>query len=140
MPAACVLATPEVDLTESGDSFETNATIDIVLKRRLTSSISLYANGHDLRDPHLSPLFGDFGKGFPLALLISGTRDLFLSNTVLLHRALLRAGCDAELHVWEAMPHTGFFGAPEDLENLGEQVRFIKRWVAAPVRGREASS
>ncbi len=125
MPAACVLATPEADLTESGDTFETNDTIDVVLQHRLTASIGMYANGHDLRDPYLSPLFGDFSKGFPPTILTSGTRDMFLSNTVLMHRALLRAGVEAELHVWEAMPHGGFFGAPEDQEVLAQQALFI---------------
>jgi acetyl esterase/lipase len=127
LPAACVLATPEVDLTESGDTFETNAIIDVVLKRRLTESIALYASGHDLRDPYLSPVFGDFSKGFPPTILTSGTRDMFLSNTVRMHRALLRAGIEAELHVWEAMPHSGFFGAPEDEEVLAEHFRFIMK-------------
>jgi acetyl esterase/lipase len=65
LPAACVLATPEADLTESGDSFETNIFVDVVASQRLTDSIALYANGHDLRDPYLSPLFGDFSRGFP---------------------------------------------------------------------------
>lgn len=127
LPAACVLVTPEVDLTESGDSFETNRTLDIVLQERLTDSILLYANGHDRAHPYLSPLFGDFAKGFPPTLLTTGTRDLFLSNTVLMHRALRRAGLEAELHVWEAMPHGGFFGAPEDEECEAEQARFIKQ-------------
>lgn len=127
MPGACVLATPEADLTESGDTFETNDTIDVVLKHRLSDTIAIYANGHDLRDPYLSAVFGDFTKGFPPTMLISGTRDLFLSNTVLLHRALLRAGIVAELHVWEAMPHGGFFGAPEDDDVLSEQARYIKK-------------
>jgi monoterpene epsilon-lactone hydrolase len=125
LPGAAALHTPEADLTESGDTFETNAIIDVVLQERLTDSIALYANGHDLRDPHLSPVFGDFTRGFPPTILTSGTRDLFLSNTVILHRALRRAKIDAELHVFEAMPHGGFSGAPEDAECLAEQIRFI---------------
>jgi acetyl esterase/lipase len=128
MPGACVLGTPELDLTESGDSFETNNTIDVVLKKRLTNSILLYAGGHDLKDPYLSALFGDFSKGYPPTILTSGTRDLFLSNTVRMHRALRQAGLDAELHVFEAMPHGGFFGlAPEDRELIGEQIRFMDK-------------
>ena len=125
LPTACVLHSPEADLTESGDSFETNLGIDSVL-RRLTNSIALYADGHDLEDPYLSPLFGNFKKGFPATLLTAGTRDLFLSNTVLMHRALKRAGVHAELNIWEAMGHAGFFGAaPEDREVVYEQVQFI---------------
>lgn len=129
MPAACVLHSPQADLTESGDSSETNAMMDTVLKR-LTRTIALYADGHDLKDPYLSPIFADFAKGFPPTLLSSGTRDLFLSNTVLMHRALRRAGIEAELHVFEAMSHAGFFGrAPEDRELVAEQVRFINEHV-----------
>jgi monoterpene epsilon-lactone hydrolase len=125
LPAACVFHSPEADLTESGDSFETNLGLDPVL-RRLTRSIALYANGHDLKDPYLSPLFGDFTKGFPPTLLSAGTRDLFLSNTVLMHRALRRAGIPADLSIWEAMGHSGFFGAaPEDRELLAEHAQFI---------------
>lgn len=131
LPAACVLATPEADLTESGDTFETNAEIDVILRKRLSGSIALYAGGHDLRDPYLSPVFGDFTKGFPPTLLLSGTRDLFLSNTVRLHRALRKAGIEADLHVWEAMPHGGFFGAPEDAEVLAEQAAFIRKRLGA---------
>jgi acetyl esterase/lipase len=125
LPGACVLHSPEADLTESGDSFETNNGVDPVLKR-LTNSIALYANGHDLRDPYLSPLFGDFKKGFPATLLSAGTRDLFLSNTVLMYRALKRGGVAATLSIWEAMGHAGFFGeAPEDRELVQEQVDFM---------------
>jgi epsilon-lactone hydrolase len=136
MPAACVLATPEADLTESGDSFETNAEVDVILRKRLSESIALYAGGHDLRDPYLSPVFGDFSKGFPPTILLSGTRDLFLSNTVRLHRALRKAGVEADLHVWEAMPHGGFYGAPEDTEVLVEQARFVRKHLGATEMGR----
>jgi acetyl esterase/lipase len=121
MPACLLLITPEVDLTESGDTFDTNEGVDYVLVNRLSDSIALYANGHDLTDPLLSPLFGDVSQ-FPPTFLQAGTRDLFLSNTVRLHRKLRAANVDAELHVWEAMPHGGFFGAPEDAE-VGIEVR-----------------
>jgi acetyl esterase/lipase len=131
LPAGTVLLTPEVDLTESGDTFRTNETLDVVLKGGLPECNALYANGHDLRHPYLSPLFADFTRGFPPTLVQSGTRDLFLSNSVLLHRKLRDAGIDAELHVWEAMPHGGFIPgeAPENAEIQAEVLRFIKRVV-----------
>lgn len=128
LPSSCVLSSPEIDLTESGDSFEVNNGIDRIMIR-LTNSIALYADGHDLRDPYLSPLFGDFGRGFPPTILTTGTRDLFLSNAVLMHRELRRAKIDAELHVWEARSHGGFFGAPEDIEVWEEEIRFIKKYL-----------
>jgi monoterpene epsilon-lactone hydrolase len=129
LPAGTILLSPEVDLTESGDSFRTNEDLDVVLKRGLPECNALYAGGHDLRDPYLSPLFGDFTRGFPPTFVQSGTRDLFLSNSVRIHRKLRESGVDAELHVWEAMPHGGFLPgeAPENAEVQAEVARFIRR-------------
>jgi acetyl esterase/lipase len=126
LPAALVLTTPELDLTESGDSFTTNLTFDNVLGPLIEVN-RLYAAGHDLADPHLSPLFADV-TGFPPTFLQAGTRDLFLSNAVRMHRRLRTAGVEAELHVGEAMPHGGFGGtAPEDAELAAERRRFLDR-------------
>ncbi len=130
LPGALVLLTPEADLTESGDSFATNLGIDPVLQSSLADSIALYAGDHDLTDPYLSPLFGDFSPPFPPTLIQSGTRDLFLSNAVRLHRTMRAAGVEAELHVFEAMPHGGFWGAPEDADLAAEVRRFIAAHVA----------
>ena len=107
-------------------SFQANLGVDSVLTESLMPANLLYAGGHDLADPYLSPLFGDFTRGFPPTFLSTGTRDLFLSNTVRLHRALRNAGVPAELHVMEAAPHGGFLGSsPEDAEIGGEVRRFI---------------
>ena len=132
LPAGLVLLTPEVDLTEAGDSFRTNVLLDVSLKGPLPDCNALYAAGHDLTDPYISPLFGDM-TGLPPTLVQTGTRDILLSNSVLIHRKLRKAGVEAELHVWEAMPHGGFgpFGAgdaPENREIDDEVRRFIGRW------------
>ena len=125
MPAAALLLTPELDLTESGDSFNTLMGLDVVLQSRLTECNRLYAGDADLAHPQVSPLFGDVA-GFPPTLLQAGTRDIFLSNAVIMHRKLRRAGVRAELHVWEAMPHGGFGGlTPEDRELSAELQAFI---------------
>jgi acetyl esterase/lipase len=132
MPAGLVLLTPEVDLTESGDSFQSNELLDVMLKRGLPECNLLYAGGRDLADPLLSPLFADVA-GFPPTFVQAGTRDLFLSNAVLFHRKLRRAGIEAHLHVWEAMPHGGFGGAtPEDAEVYEEVGAFIRSVTGTP--------
>jgi monoterpene epsilon-lactone hydrolase len=130
LPGVLIVGTPECDLTESGDTFETLRHLDGRLPVPLPDSIALYADGHDLADPYLSPLFADFSDGFPPTYIQSGTRDLFLSNSVRLHRALRNAEVEAELHVWEAAPHGGFFlsGAPEEAEEYAEQARFLAKY------------
>lgn len=134
MPGAVGLLTPATDLTGAGDTRKTNAGIDTVL-RPLNQVVPLYAGAHDLTNPYLSPIYGDFTKGFPPTFLQSGTRDLLLSDTVRMHRKLLQAGIPAELHVWEAMPHGGFGGifgnaTPEDAEMSEALVTFVDRWLA----------
>lgn len=135
MPAAAVLMTPATDLTRGGDTLRTNDGVDTLLVEELEPLILLYAGGHDLREPYLSPLFGDFTKGFSPTILFSGTRDRLLSDTVRLHRKLRAAGIPAELHVFEAAPHGFFLGAaPEDHERVGEIRRFLDEQWAKPGR------
>ncbi|WP_019925352.1 alpha/beta hydrolase [Nocardia sp. BMG111209] len=133
LPGAAVLFSPELDLTEAGDSFQTNLGLDTVLVGSLMPANRLYAAGHDLRDPYLSPIYGDLGAGFPATMLVSGTRDMFLSNTVRMHRALRAAGVAAELHVWEAAGHAMFLGkTPEDADRAREVRRFVdETWARA---------
>jgi acetyl esterase/lipase len=126
LPAAVVLMTPGVDLTESGDSVQTNMGLDPLLTASALPALLLYAGGHDRTDPYVSPLYGDFSKGFPPAILTTGTRDLLLSDTVRMHAALRAAGQSADLLVTEAGGHGGFFGlAPEDAFVAEEIRRFI---------------
>ena len=127
LPAGLILETPELDLTESGDSFQTNMIIDVVLQRSLGPANRLYAGGHDLADPYLSPLFADFSGGWPPTLITAGTRDMFLSNAVRMLHRLRDADVPVELLVYEAMPHGGFFGTPEDRRLAQDIQKFAQR-------------
>ena len=101
LPGAMAPGTPMADLTENGDSFHTNAMLDNVLIAAASSCDArarLYASGRDLKDPLLSPIYGDM-HGLPPAILTTGTRDLLLSNTVRVHRKLRQAGVEAALQV-----------------------------------------
>ena len=69
----------------------------------------------DPKDPVLSPLYADL-TGFPPTLFVTSGRDLLLSGTTILHRAYLRAGVDAQLVVFEALPHA-FWNNPALLES-----------------------
>ena len=63
-----------------------------------------YVGTTDAKDPVLSPMYADL-RGMPPTLFITSGRDLLLSGTTILHRAFLRAGADAQLVVFEALPH-----------------------------------
>ncbi|MGJ7566130.1 alpha/beta hydrolase [Variovorax sp. GB1R11] len=132
LPAAIAPGTPWSDIAKIGDTYQTNEWVDNVLVTWdgwLGRAALLYAGGRDLKDPQLSPIYGDF-KGFPPAILTSGTRDLFLSNTVRTHRKLRRAGVEAELNVYEGQSHAQYGinpDAPETREAFGDIARFFDR-------------
>jgi monoterpene epsilon-lactone hydrolase len=85
-----------------------------------------YVGKTDRKDPVLSPLFSDL-HGLPPSLLVTSTRDILLSDTTIFHRALLRAGVDAHLVVFEALPHAFWyhFQLPETKEALELMARFF---------------
>lgn len=135
MPAAIALGTPTVDLSRTGDSLFTNCFVDNVLGTQdgfIRETAILYANGRDLKDPLLSPIYGDV-SGFPPAILTTGTRDLYLSNTVRMHRKLRAAGVEAVLQAWEGQSHAQYLAdvdAPETKEYHDEVARFLERHLA----------
>ena len=130
LPAAIAPGAPWSDLTKTGDSYFTNDHVDNILVSYdgwLGDAAKLYAGGHDLKDPMPSPVYGDV-TGFPPTLFTSGTRDLFLSNTVRMHRKLLEAGAQTELIVFEGMSHAQYRmapAAPETRLHFGELKRFF---------------
>ena len=132
IPGAIAPGTPMSDVTKRGDSFHTNEMVDNILVSRdgfCHAATLIYANGHDLADPLLSPVNGDM-HGFPPAILTTGTRDLLLSNTVRVHRKLRRAGVDAELVVFEGQSHAQYQfddGVPETKEAFGEIASFFRK-------------
>jgi acetyl esterase/lipase len=85
-----------------------------------------YVGKTDRKDPVLSPLFADL-HGMPPSLLVTSTRDILLSDTTTLQRAMLRAGDEAQLVVFEALPHAFWyhFQLPETTEALELMAKFF---------------
>lgn len=132
LPGAIAPGTPMSDVTKVGDTFVTNAMLDNVLVSPdgfCDAGTKVYANGHDLGDPLLSPVYGDL-HGFPPTILTSGTRDLLLSNTVRVHRKLRQAGVEAALQVFEGQSHAQFYRddtSPEAKEAFEEIAGFFDK-------------
>jgi len=76
-----------------------------------------YVGKTNRKDPVLSPIYANL-KGFPPTLFITSERDALLSGTTILHRAFLRAGVDAQLVVFEGLPHAFWYDSklPESIE------------------------
>ncbi len=108
MPAATGVFSGTGDLSQGGDSAAMYA-LDglsgyLAPPKDGIKDLGPYVGKTNPRDPILSPLYSNL-SGFPPTLFITSTRDLLLSGTTILHRAYLRAGVDARLIVFEALPH-----------------------------------
>ncbi len=129
-PGALWAGTPWADLTKTGDSHFTNEGIDRILVSYhglLEGAAKLYADGRDLKTPLISPVYGNF-KGFSPTYLVTGTRDLFLSDTVRVHRKMRVAGVVADLNVYEGVSHGDYAAvvdSPESQQALGELRAFL---------------
>lgn len=133
LPAACGVFTAGGDVTQLGDTFNyltlsgfyghVGAKLDDPLCER-----GVFVGGADRNDPLLAPIKGDLSD-FPPTLLVTGTRDAVLSSAAMFHRALRKAGRDADLHVFEAMPHGFWFSValPESREAIELMARFFER-------------
>jgi monoterpene epsilon-lactone hydrolase len=109
IPDAIFAGTPWADLSGSGDSNFTTRYVDRMFDLGLNGeNAKQFANGLDLKDPRVSPLYGSF-DGFPATLLISGTRDFLLSDTVMVDRKLRDAGRPSELIIYEGQDHGAYF-------------------------------
>jgi acetyl esterase/lipase len=131
LPGALGIFSGTGDLSRTGDSqamFSVRGFGGVLKPPTREPHLSDYVGATDPHDPVLSPIFADL-KGLPPSLLITSTRDLLLSGTVDLHRALLRAGVDAELVVFDALPHAFWYDytLPETKEALGIMARFLDK-------------
>ena len=132
MPAALYLGTPWADLTKTSDTLYTLEGIDRNLSTYdglIAAAAELYADGVPLTDPLISPVYGDFG-GFPPTYLVTGTRDLLLSDTARVHRKLRLADVVAELNVYEGVSHADYAfvtDSPEYQQTYRELSDFLQQ-------------
>lgn len=135
LPAALGIFSGLADFSRPGDSQQIFALDGFAGELEPTDPNNLpndqYVGKTDRKDPVLSPLFADL-HGMPPSLLITSTRDLLLSDTAILHRALLRSGDDAQLVVFEALPHAFWyhFQLPETKEALELMAKYFDQKLA----------
>jgi monoterpene epsilon-lactone hydrolase len=120
MPAAMGIFSGMGDFARPGDSAALFAV------RGLAGHLNLpgtgpqnidYLGSTDRKDPVLSPVYSDL-SGLPPTLFVTSERDMLLSGTANLERAFLNAGVDAQLEVFDGLPHAFWYDPklPEAIE------------------------
>lgn len=90
-----------------------------------------YVAATDSKNPILSPIYGDL-HGMPPTLFITSGRDLLLSGTANLQRAYYNAGVDAQLIVYDGLPHAFWYDPrlPEAIEANHIMAEFFLKHLA----------
>lgn len=105
LPRGLVLLSPWTDLTSSGKSHESRKELDPVLDEAyLERMIQNYAKGEDLKNPFISPLFGDF-TGFPPTYIQAGDNEILLSDSMALHKKMVKENVSVKIDVYKRMWH-----------------------------------
>ena len=89
-----------------------------------------YLSDVDPKDPLVFPINSpELLSKFPPTLLITSTRAMEFSAAVNSHNALVKHGVEADLHVWDALPHAFWYNSdlPESLEAYDVIVNFFDR-------------
>lgn len=120
LPQAAYIGSPWADLTNTGDSRQTNEGFDRILVTyhgELRAAAALYAGTIPLPDPQISPIYGSFG-GFPPCFIVSGTRDLLLSDAIRVNRSIRDNQGTTHLEIVEGLSHAEYLIAHNTPESL----------------------
>lgn len=100
-----LLLSPWLDLRLTSTSYVDHAQEDKVFSLQAASSAaSLYLQGHDAHDPDVSPVLGNL-LGMPPALIMVGSKEVLLQDSLTYTRQLQAAGAQVDLHVIPDMAH-----------------------------------
>jgi acetyl esterase/lipase len=133
LPAAGVLISPWLDLTQSGSTMDSLADADPMVSRQLLDLCTrCYVGDGDPRAPLASPLFADL-SGLPPLLIHVGTAETLLDDARRFDAAARKAGVDATLEEWDEMIHVWhtFAGLlPEAQQAIDRIGAFVKERLA----------
>lgn len=109
---ALVLMSPWADITCHGDSYAQRYHLDPLFGRKMplpddskrTEIGKKYAGDMDLKDPYLSPAFGDF-NAMPPMLIHVGEYEMLYDDAAVVYEKAAKAGLNVRFKVWPGMFH-----------------------------------
>jgi epsilon-lactone hydrolase len=112
LPRAVSLLSPFVDLTFSGESWETNKKNDRLFGASSLENLpDLYCPEDNVENPLISPIKADLSH-LPPFYLIVGSAECLYSDSEKLHEKLLSQGTESTLSVWDGRQHVFPLMAP----------------------------
>lgn len=128
-PDALVALSPATDFTGQSESLKTHGARDPIIHPMVYQVIpQVYLGDHDRTDPLASPVFGDWSDAPPVLIQV-GSEEVLLDDSRRMAGKIMLDGGDAELQIYDGMPHVFQGYAPkldiaaEAVNNLGQFLR-----------------
>jgi acetyl esterase/lipase len=132
-PAAAYLMSAWTDLTASGESYQSRATLDPIHQRPMILAMARGALGPGVTadDPRLSPLLAsaEIMRALPPMLMQVGERETLVSDTEDFAARAIAAGASVRSEIWPGMIHV-FQQFPDELPEAREAVAAGGRFIA----------
>lgn len=104
-PSCAFFLSPSIDLTFSGATIDTNASLDpLVSVDILRHYAKVYVDDKDTSDPDISPLLAELHNIPPLLIMVDDQEVLF-DDAIRLARKVIDAGGIAKLHITQGLWH-----------------------------------
>lgn len=127
MPGAIGIFCASADARFGGDSQAYARPFQALAPR--AGGLSYFHPG-DETNPLASPVLApEVLKRFPPTLIISSSRAMDMSSAINTHRELVKAGVDADLHIWDGLGHAFFYDIdlPESREAFQVMANFFEK-------------
>jgi len=130
LPKAAIPLSPWTDLSGTGESLKTRADIDPMLTPYgLVDMASLVVHKDKIKEPYISPFYGNF-EGLPPLMIFVGGREILFDDSLRVAEKAKRAGVDVTLDIQEEMIHVyPVFGGifKEGKEAIDRMAEFVKK-------------
>jgi acetyl esterase/lipase len=134
LPAGAVCFSPWTDLAGTGSTLTPGRVDDPLVGAAAITVMAAHYAGSDVRNPLVSPLYGDY-RGLPPLLIQVGTREVLLDDSRRAAAKARSAGVQLEyfegeglIHVWPVIA----VAAPESADALRDAGAFVARCVGLP--------
>jgi acetyl esterase/lipase len=128
LPAAVIAFSPWVDMENIGETLETNAATDALVKKELSVNMAaMYLGEASPTDPLANPLYADL-TGFPPAFVSAGGAEGLLDNATRFVERAKAAGVDTTYEEAAGHQHVYQFMAGRD-EDADRTIANVAAWL-----------
>lgn len=130
MPRAAVLFSPWTDVSLTAATIESHRGRDFLNPAEVARWGRAYHASTPVTHPEISPLFGDL-SGLPPTLLMAGSEEIILDDSIRLQQKLIESGVDSQLQIWRGMwhiwPNAEPDAFPEVRDSIAQCAEFFQR-------------